>query len=159
MLLLYLSDLGYLTHWFTLPIDHVITWFFKKALSLPSLGQWPPILASCDLSWVDHNLRVTWLEHYHVIMLYSQKCASPVSQQQWPSNLVGLWVRVKDSHLLFQVNCWSSDRVLFEKRHVSTNARTQNSVGDIKNRKTHKFKAFFVLQKILTFDSYRYTPL
>ena len=31
--------------------------------------------------------------------------------------------------------------------------------GDIKHRKTHKSKAFFVIQKILTFDSHQYTPL
>ena len=115
------------------------------------------------LSWP--QLRVTWLI-YHVITLYSQRLhlqfhnvTSPVSQRQWPSNLVGLWVWVKKPHLLFQVNCWSSDRVLFEKRQVSTNARVQNAVGDLKDRKTHKSKGFFVIQKILTFDSYQYTPL
>ena len=131
--------------------------FFKKALSLPSLGQWLPILASYDLRWVDHNHRVT-KPIYHVITLYSQKEATPVLQRQWLFNLVGLWVRVKEPHLLFQVTCRSSDRVLFEKRHLSTNPGLQNSTGDIKHRKTYKSKAFFVIQKILTFDSYRYTP-
>ena len=130
--------------------------FFEKALFLPLLGQWLPILASCDLSWLDHNHWVKW-PIYHVITLYSQKGASPVSQRQWPSNLVGLWVRVKEPHLLFQVTCRSSDRVLFEKRHLSTNPGLQNSTGDIKHRKTYKSKAFFVIQKIVTFDSYRYT--
>ena len=132
--------------------------FLKKALSPPSLGQWPPILASCNLSWVDHNNRVTWLI-YHVITSYSQKGASPISKRQWPSNLVGLWVRVKELHLLFQVTCRSSDRMLFEKPHICTYARPQNSAGDIKHRKTHKSNAFFVIQKILTFHSYRHTPL
>ena len=129
--------------WFRLRVSHppsqsLIMWsrdFFKKALSLPSLGQWLPILASCDLSWVDHNHRVTWLI-YHVITLYSQKWASPVSQRRWPSNLVGLWVRVKKPHLLFKVNCRLSNRVFFEKRHVSINAGLQNSAADIKHRKT-----------------------
>ena len=55
---------------------------------------------------------------------------------------------VKEPHLLFQANCRSSDRVLFEKRHVSTNAGLQNTVGDIKHKKTYKSKAFFVIQKI-----------
>ena len=125
LLLLYnLCNLGcgYLTHWVTWLIDHVTTWYTKKALSPPSLGQWPPILARCGLSWVDHSHRVTWLV-YHVITLYSQKGASPVLQRQRPLSLVGLWVRVKESHLLFQVTCRSSDHVLLEKRNVSTNAR------------------------------------
>ena len=65
----------------------------------------------------------------------------------------------KGPHLLFQATCLSSGQVLFEKRHVSINARPQNSAGDIKNRKTHKSKDFFVIQKMLTFDSHRYTPL
>ena len=151
--------------WFRLRVSHppsqsLIMWsrdFFKKALSLPSLGQWLPILASCDLSWVDHNHRVKW-PIYHVITLYSQKVASPVLQHQWLSNVVGLWVRVKEPDLLFQVNCRSSDRALFQKRHVSTNVGLQNSAGDIKHRRTYKSKAVFVIQNILTFDSYRYTP-
>ena len=131
---------------------------YKKALSPPSLQQWPPILARCDLSLVGHNHRVTWLI-YHVITLYSQKGASPVLQRQWPLKLVRLWVRVKEPHWLFQVTCRSSYHVLFEKRHVSTNVRPQSSAGDIKHRKTHTSKAFFVIQKILTFDSHRYAPL
>ena len=138
--------------WFKLRVSHWVTW--SKALSPPSPGQWLSILIRCDLSWVDHNHRVT-RPIYHVITLYSQKGASPVSQCQWPSNLEGLWVRVKEPHLLFQVSYRSSDRVLFEKRHVSTNAVLQNSVGDIKHRKTYKSKAFLVIQSILTFDSYR----
>ena len=108
------------------------------------------------LSWPQPSSHVTHLSCDYVIFA---KGTSPVSQRQWPSNLVGLWVRVKGPHLLFQVTCRSSDHVLFEKRHVSTNARPQNSAGDIKHRKTHKSKAFFVIQKILTFDSNWYIPL
>ena len=66
---------------------------------------------------------------------------------------------MKGPHLLFQVTYRSSDHVLFEKRHVSTNAGPQNSDGYIKHRKTHTPKAFFVVQKIFKFDSDRYTPL
>ena len=55
---------------------------------------------------------------------------------------------MKGSHLPFQVNCRSSDKVLFEKRHVSTKAMPKNSAGDIKHRKTHKPKDFFVIQEI-----------
>ena len=142
----------HVTHW---SHDHVI---LKKALSPPSPGQWPSFLARCDLIWVDHNHRVTWLT-YHVITLYSQKGVSPVSQRQWSSNLLGLWVRVKGPQLLLQVTYRSRDYVIFEKHRVSTNARPQNSAGDIKHRKTHKPKAFFVIQKVLTFDSHQYTPL
>ena len=105
---------SHMTHW---SCDHVL---LKKALSPPSLGQCPPILARCDLSWVDHSHWVTWLI-YHVITLYSQKGASPFSQRQWSSNLVELWVRVKGSHLLLQVTCRSSDHVLFQKRHCYLN--------------------------------------
>ena len=135
------DPLSHVTHW---SFDHVI---LKNALSPPSLGKWSPILAKCDLSWVDHNHRVTWLI-YHVITLYLYKGTSPVSQRQWPSNLVGLWVRAKEPYLLSQVNWRSSDHVLFEKRQVSTKAKPQNSAGDIKHRITHKSKAFFVIQKI-----------
>ena len=109
-------------------------------------------------SWVDHNHWITWLI-YHVITLYSQKGVSPVLQRQWPSNLVVFWIKMKGPHLLFQVTGQSSDHMFCEKRLVSTNAGPQNSAGDINHRKTHKSKAFFVVQKILTFDSHPYTPL
>ena len=66
---------------------------------------------------------------------------------------------MKRLHLLFQVICQSHDQVLFEKRNVSTNTTPQNSDGDTKHRKTHKSKAFSVPEKLLTFDSNRYTPL
>ena len=89
-------------------IDHVITWYAKIALSPPQLEQLPPILARCDLSWVDRNHRVTWLI-YHVITSYLQKGAFPVSQRQWQLNLVGLWFYVKGPHLLFK---WLVDQVI-----------------------------------------------
>ena len=139
---------SHVTHW---SFDHVI---WKITLSPPSLGKGSPILARCDLRWSQPSSLI-----YHVITLYSQKGASPVSQCQWPSNLVGLWVRVKGPHLLFQVTCQSCDHEPFETRHVSTNARPKKSAGDIKHRKTHKSKAFFVIQKILTFDSHQCAPL
>ena len=66
---------------------------------------------------------------------------------------------MKGPHLHFQLTCRSRDYVSFEKRHVSTEARPQNSAGDTKHGKTHKSKAFFVIQKALTLDSYQYTPL
>ena len=105
-------------------------------------------LARCDLSWVEPNHRVKWLI-YHVIKSYSQK-ASPVSQRQWPKILVGLWVRVKGPHRHFQVTCRSRDHVLFEKRHESTNARPQNSAGNIKYRKTLITIAFFLFKIYLS---------
>ena len=124
--------------------DSLIMWsrdIQEKALSPPSLGQWPPILVRRVLSWVDHNHRVTWLIN-PVIKLHPQKGASPVSQYQWLLNLVGLYDRVKGPHLLFQVTSWSSDHVLFEKRHVHTSARSQNSVEEMKHTETHKFLIF-----------------
>ena len=105
--------------------DSLIMWsrdMQKKALSSPLLGQWPPIFGRYDLSWVDCNHRVTWLI-YHVIMLYLQKGVSPVLQCPWQFKLIGSWVRVNGTHLLFQVTCQSSYHVHFEKHHVSTNAR------------------------------------
>ena len=114
--------------------------------------------AKFDLSWVDHNHWVTWL-NYHLITLYYKKGGSQVSQHQWPSDLVGLWVRMKGAYLICQVTCQSSDQVLFEAFHVSTNARSQNSAGGIKHRKTHKSKGSDAIQKILAFDSHQYTPL
>ena len=131
---------SHVTHW---SCDHVI---LKKALSLLSLGQWPPILSKCHLSWVEHNHRVTWTI-YHVITLYSQKGASPVSQRQWQPDLVGLWDRVKGHHLFFQVTCRSSDHVLFEKHHVSTNSRPQNSAGDMEKWKNPQIKSLFCYSK------------
>ena len=128
----------------------MITWYAKKALSPPSLGQWPPIFARWALIWVDHNHRVTWLI-CHVITLYSQKGASPmtISQRQWPLNLVELWVRKKGPHLLFQITCRSSDQVLFEKRHVSTNARPQVSQLEISNIEKFTNQKLFLYSKVI----------
>ena len=130
----------------------------KKPLSPPSLGQMPSILARCDLSQVDHNHRVTWLI-YHVIMLHSKKCVSPVSQRQWSLNLVGLWVRVKRPRLLFQVTCRSSDHMLLRNVIYPLTQGHQTQLNVSKPRKTHKSKAFFVIQKIFKFDWHRYAPL
>ena len=142
-----------------LSCDHLIC---KESLSSLFLGQSPPILAKCHLSWVDLNHQVTWFI-YHVITLYLQKGASPVSQRQLPLNLIGLWVRVKGPNLLFQVTCPSSEHFLFEKRHVSTNPRQSNieiSSRSVIHAKSQKSKAFsFVIQKMLTFDSHQYTLL
>ena len=44
-------------------------------------------------------------------------------------------------------NLRSSDHMLFEKRHVSANTRPQNSAGDIKDKKTHKSKAFLLFKR------------
>ena len=140
-----LCDLGwgYLTHQVTWLINHMITWYAKKkALSPPSLGEWPPILARCDLSRVYHNHRVTWLI-YDVITLYLQKGASPISQRQWPLNLVGLWVRVKGPHLLFQVTCWSSYYVLLwfvrsVMYPLTQGHKTQFEISNIEKLKNQK---------------------
>ena len=139
----------HMTHW---SCDHLIC---RKALSPLSVRQWPPILAMCDIRWVDRNHRVT-CPIYHVITLFSQKGGSPVSQRQWQLKLVGLWVRVKGTHLLFQLTCRSSDHVNFEKCHVSTKARPWNSAGDIKHITN---QSFLCIQKISTFDSHQYTSL
>ena len=40
---------------------------------------------------------------------------------------------------------------------ITQGHRTQLEISNIK--KTRKAKAFFVIEKILTFDSHRYTPL
>ena len=106
----------------------------KKALYPLPLGKWLPVLARVwvKLSWTllsSHGII------YHVITLCSQKGASPVSQRQWSSNLVGFWVRVMVSHLLFQVACQLRDHVLSEKGHISTDARPHKSVGDTKHKK------------------------
>ena len=140
------------THWSR---DHML---LKTGLSPPSLGQWSPILAGFYLrSWLVHTHHFTWLI-CHVIMLYSQNGASPVSKRQWSSNLVGLWVWMKGPHLLFQVTCPTSDHVLFERRHVSTNSKPQNSAGDIKQRKTHNLKAFNI-RFILIYSTLRISKL
>ena len=54
---------------------------------------------------------------------------------------------MKGTHLVFQVTCQSRNHVLFEKRLASTDARPQNSAGDIKHRKTHKLKAFLLFKR------------
>ena len=135
------DPLSHVTHW---SCDHAI--LIKSFISTFDRGLWSPILAKGDLTWVDHNHRVTW-PIYNVITLYLQKGASQVSQRQWKSNLIELWVRVKGPHLLFQVTWRSSDHVLFEKHHVSTNTRPQNSARDIKHRKTHKSRTFLLFKR------------
>ena len=142
---------SHVTHW---SCDHMI---LKKTLSLPLLGQSPPILARRDLSRVNDNHRVTWLI-YHVITLYSQKCLSPVSQWQWSLNLVGLWARAKRPNLLYQVTCRSSDHVLL-RNFLYPLTQGHRPQLDISNKKTPKWKDFFVIWKIFKFDSHRYTPL
>ena len=74
---LYELGWGYLTHRTELQrvtwlIAHVIMWYAKQSFSSTFARQWPPILARCDLIWVDHSHRVMW-PIYHMIMLYSQK--------------------------------------------------------------------------------------
>ena len=149
---------GYLTHRVTWLIHHVITWYGKKSFISTFAKAIATNFSKVWLSWIDRNHRVTWLV-YHVITVYLHKGASLVSQRQWQLKLVGLWVRVKRPHLLFQVTYRSSDHVHFEKHHLSTNASHWTQLEMSNYRKTHKSKAFFVIQKISKFDSYRYTPL
>ena len=108
------------------------------------------------LSWPQPPTPVTHLSCDHVV--FAKSCISSFTTPM-TLNLVGLWVTIKGPHLLFRVTCQSNDLLLFENRHVSPNARQQNSSGDIKHRKSHKSKAFFVIQKIVIFNSHRYTPL
>ena len=151
--------------WFRLsvshPPSHVTHWscdqeIFLKKLYL-SFGRTMATNFSnlrLKLSWPESSSHVTHLSCDKVIFTKSfiSNFATPMTIK-----LGRLWVRVKEPDLLFQVNCRSSDRVLFEKRHVSTNVGFQNSDGDIKHRKNYKSKAVFVIQNILTFDSYRCT--
>ena len=73
-----LCDLGweYLTHRVTWLIDHGIMSYAKKALYSPLLGQWQPILAWCDLSWVDRNHRVMRLLWSTDHVIFTKKCIS-----------------------------------------------------------------------------------
>ena len=137
---------GYLTQ----SRDSLIIWsrdMQKEALSVPFLGQWPPILAKNDLSWVDHHHRVTWLI-YHVITFYSRKGTSPVSQRQWPLNLVGLRVRVKVPHLLFQVTSSSVHQVItcFLRNimyPLTQGHRTQLEISNIEKLQNQKLFLLF----------------
>ena len=124
---IFFQSLSY-AHWATATEKHwSVALFFQKVFHFINLTE----------------LRLKLSQHFHLVsffvlllwylppkLLLPQKClrkgASSFSHRQWPSNFVGLWVRVKGHYLLFQVTCWSSDHVLFEK-HESTNARPQNS--------------------------------
>ena len=66
---------------------------------------------------------------------------------------------LKVSHLLIQVTCQSLDHVIFEKLHVSTNGRSQNSAGDIKHRETRKSKVFLYHSKNINIWFISITPL
>ena len=139
------------------PRSHVIHWscnhvIFKNTLSSPSLGQWPLLLARCDISWPQPSSHMNHLSCDHAIL--AKMCTSSFTAPM--TTKLG---RVERPHLLFQVTCRSSDHVLFGKRHGSTNKKLQNAAGDIKHRKTHKSKTFFVIQKIFKFDSHRHAPL
>ena len=123
---------GHVTHW---SCDHVI---LKKTFARIMATNFSKV--SLKSSWPQPSSHVA---HVSCITLYSQKCAFPVSQGQLPLNLVGLWVRVKRPHLLFQVTCRSSDHAIFEKSHVSANARPQIQL-DISNiEKLTNQKLFF----------------
>ena len=113
--------LGYLTHGVTWLIDYVITWYAKKPFISTFARTMVTNLSKAwlKLSWPQTSNHVTHLSCDRVM----QKGASPISQHQLPLNLVGLWIKVKEPHLLFQVTCRSSYHVLFEKPHVFTNAR------------------------------------
>ena len=140
---------GYLIHRVTWIIDNLITWYAKQNFISSFAREMTTNFTRCDFSWVDLNHWVTFLI-YHVIMLYWQKGASPVSQRQWTLNLVRLWVRVKGHHLLSQVTCWSSDhmhlRMLFYDvmYPLTQDYRTQL---EISNRKTYKLKAFLLFKR------------
>ena len=85
------------------PPTHVTQWscdIKKRALSPPSLCQWPSILSRCDWSWVEHNNRVTWLTS-RVITFYSQKMHLQFHNANDHQTWWGLWVRLKGLHLLF----------------------------------------------------------
>ena len=142
----------HVTHW---SCDHVI---LKKRFISTCCSTMATKFSKVwlKLSWPQTSSQVSHPSFDHFIF---KRRWSPVSQRQWSFNLVGLWVRVKGPHQLFQVIRRSSHHVFFEKRHVSNNARPQNPTRDIKHRKNRKPKAFFVIQKILTFDSHRYTQL
>ena len=134
--------MSHVTHW---SCDHVILKgfisIFAKTMATNFIKVW------LELSWTQlSRSHVTDLS-CHVITLYSYKGASPISQRQQPPNLVGVWISVKGPHLLFQITCRWSDHIVFEKRHVSTNARPQTSAGDIKHGKTHKSKVFLLFKR------------
>ena len=117
----------------------------KKKKSPLSLRLWSAILARCDLIWVDHNRWNTRLI-YLVITLYPQKGASPVSQRQWLSNLVGLWVRWRTPPKI-QLTSRSRDYVFFEKRHVSTDAKATELSWRYQTQKISRIKSLFCYSK------------
>ena len=93
-------------------------------------------------SWPEPSSHGTHLSFDHVI--FAKRCISSITM---PMTIKLGMVRVKESQLLTEVTCRSSDHLLFEKRHVSTNARPQNSAGDIKYRKLTNQKLFLLLKR------------
>ena len=148
----------YLTHQVTWLIDHVITWYARKAFISTFARTMTTNFSKVwlNLSWPQLSSHVTHLSCDYAV--FAKRWISSFTTQM-TIELGRVTVRAKGTHQLFQVPCWSGDYVLFEKRHLSTNSRPQNSAGDIKHRKNHNSKACFVIKKILTFDSHQYTPL
>ena len=94
-------------------------------------------------SWPQPSSHVTHLSCDHVI--FAKICISSFTM---PITIKLGRVRVKKPHFLFQVTC-QCDHMLFEKRHVFTDARPQNSAEYIKHRKNHKSKAFLLIKRYL----------
>ena len=139
-------------------IDSVIRWFYLKSF-ISTFARtmatnfskfwlkltWPqPPSHVTHLPWDIAIFAKTWISSFTTPMAIKRGRVMSYVEGNAPT---------LSSNLLIK---WS---VLFEKRHVSTKGRPQNSAWNIKHRQNHKLKAFPGIQKIAAFDSYRYTPL
>ena len=134
--------LRYFTHRVTWPIDYVITCFFKKSF-ISTFARTMAINSSnllLKLSWPQQSSHVTHLSCDNVI--FSKRCISSFTTPM-TIGLSRIVSKVKGAPPSISSKLSIKWLRTFRESHVSTNARLQNSVGDIKHEKTHKSKAFF----------------
>lgn len=109
---------GDLAYQLTGPINHVIMWYWEKAVFPPPLGQWPPTLARIwrRLSWLQPSSQVARILYYHLMF----ESFTSVSQRQWSSDMVGLCIRVKRPHSLVDHMACNFQKTLYVHFHKVT---------------------------------------
>ena len=114
---------------------YVITWYSAKTCTFfPTHIMATRFSNFCNLGWVDSSHWVILLLYiYHMFTGYSKKTVFLLPQCQCSSNLVKLWVKVKEPHALLHVACGPHDHMIFKKSSISIVARPQNSAGNIKH--------------------------
>ena len=127
--------------------DHVITRYAKRSSSF--IKVWLTLILPQLSSHVTH------LSCNHVI--FAKRCISSFTTLM-TVKLGGVTSYGEGAPPTLSRNLLNKWTRAFWETSFITNARPQHSAGDIKHRKTHKPKTFFIIQKILTYDSNQCTP-